>query len=129
MDDSDRQRAIWFSWARAAFGVAFLLAPGLLKGWLGEDARRPAVKVLARAFGARDLVLGVGTYMALSDQDDKSESVRRWLTLCAVSDSADAAATLLGARHLPKRGVLATLAFAGGGAYTGFRLASRATPR
>ena len=44
MDTGDRQLANWYAMGRVAFGTAFVVAPGLLKVWIGEDARRPAVR-------------------------------------------------------------------------------------
>ena len=75
-----------------AFGAAFMLAPGLAaRGWIGDDAQRPAVKVLARGFGVRDAAIGLGIAVAL----DRGAPVRGWLEAAAVSDGVDLAATLL----------------------------------
>jgi hypothetical protein len=125
MTETDRQQATWYAAARAAFGAVIVLAPGLLKPWLGEVARTPGGRTLGRAFGARDLAMGVGCYLALSDDDNKG-AAKQWLQLCAASDAVDAAATLLAYRRLPKRGRFLTLATAAGGAYYGLSLASRA---
>ena len=124
LNERDRQMAVWYSLSRVVFGVAFVLAPGLLRRWVGEDARRPSVRVLGRAFGVRDLALGVGAYLAVSD-DKRGEDARRWLQLCALSDTVDAAATLLAARHLRRRDVAAAVLMATGGAATGYRLSTR----
>jgi hypothetical protein len=126
MDARDRQRATWLSVGRIVFGASFMVAPGLLGVWIGEDARRPRVKAMARAFGARDLALGVGAYLALSDPDAKGGDVRRWLQLGAMCDTVDATATLIAARRLPKAGVAVALAAALAGATTGFSLAAKA---
>ena len=43
--------------------------------WIGADAARRPVKVLARAFGARDLAIGLGVVIAL----DRGTPVRGWI--------------------------------------------------
>ena len=86
---------------RMAFGVAFLLAPGLAaKGWVGDDATRRPVKVIIRALGARDLALGLGIVIAL----DRGTPVRGWLEASALSDGVDGLATALGGGSLPAAG-------------------------
>jgi hypothetical protein len=92
---------------RIAVGAAFLLAPGLAgRTWVGADAARPSAKLLSRAFGARDLALGLGVVIAI----DRGAPVRGWLEASALSDGADAVATLLGGATVPpllRPGVLA----------------------
>jgi len=105
---------------RMAFGVAFLLAPGAAaKGWVGEDAKRPAAKVLTRALGARDLAIGLGVVIAM----DRGAPVRGWLEASALSDGVDFVATLLGGRSLPTAGRLGVLALAAGSAGLASKLA------
>jgi hypothetical protein len=48
------------------------------------------VKVLARAFGARDLAIGLGVVIAL----DRGAPVRGWIEAGALSDGVDTLATL-----------------------------------
>jgi hypothetical protein len=126
LEARDRQTATWYSIGRAALGGAFLVAPSLARIWIGEEARRPRMRPVIRSFGARDLVLGVGSYLALNDPESKGDDVRRWLQLSAACDAADVAATVLGARRLPKAGAALAFAAAAGGAVVGFSLASRA---
>ena len=99
---------------RMAFGMAFLLAPGLAaRGWVGDDATRPSVKVITRALGARDLALGLGVLVAL----DRGAPARGWLEASALSDGVDLLATLAGGRALPpagRRGVIALAAASAG---------------
>jgi len=124
LTERDRQVAVWYSLGRAGFGAVAMAAPGMARVWIGPDeARRPLMKMIVRAFGARDLALGVGSYLALSDE--KSDAAKTWLQLSAVSDATDAVATLLAARHLSKRRVATALTAAVTGAVTGFRLTSR----
>ena len=78
-----------------------IVAPAALtRGWIGEDADRPAVKVLTRALGARDLALGLGVAVAI----DRGAPVRGWLEGGAFSDAIDLAATLLAGDAIPARG-------------------------
>lgn len=96
-----------------AVGVAFLLAPGLAgKLWVGSGASQPETKILGRAFGARDLGLGLGVVIAL----DRGTPVRGWLEACAMSDAADGVASLLGLGTIPPALRPGALAIAGGSA-------------
>jgi hypothetical protein len=101
-----REIALAQARGRMAFGVAFLLAPGVAaKGWVGDDATRRPVKVVTRALGARDLALGLGVVIAL----DRGAPVRGWLEASALSDGVDCVATVLGGGSLPalgRRGVI-----------------------
>src|SRR3954469_18418996 len=111
-----REIAIAQARGRIAVGAAYFLAPGLAgRTWVGGDAARPSAQLLARAFGARDLALGLGVEIAI----DRAEPARLWLDLCvriaidrgaplrvwleasALSDAADAVATMLGASAVP----------------------------
>jgi hypothetical protein len=98
---------------RVAIGAGLVLAPGLAaRGWVGADADRPAVAVLARALGVRDLVLGA---MALHTMD-RPEVGPRWLRTLAAVDAVDLAATLAARRALPAHGVVLVAAMASGAA-------------
>jgi hypothetical protein len=118
-----RRGALALAAGRAALGVAVLAAPErVTAGWLGEEhARRPVVVDLARSLGARDLALGLATLQTLDDP----VSGPRVQALCAVVDSVDAAATVLARGTLPRKGVLGTVAVAGGAAIAGFYLSHR----
>ena len=59
-------------------------------------ARRP-VKVLARAFGVRDLAIGLGVVIAL----DRGTPVRGWIEAGVLSDAIDTAASLLAGSSIP----------------------------
>ena len=75
-----------------------MLAPGLAgRGWIGGDARRRPVKVLARAFGARDLAIGLGVAIAL----DRGTPVRGWIEAGLLSDALDTCASLLAGNSIP----------------------------
>ena len=87
-----RERALLHARGRIAVGAAFVLLPGLAgRMWIGSDAGRRPVKVLARAFGARDLAIGLGVVIAL----DRGTPVRGWIEAGVLSDAADTAASLL----------------------------------
>jgi hypothetical protein len=93
-----RELALWHARGRQLVGAAFVLAPALAgRAWIGSDATRRPVKVLARAFGARDLAIGLGVVIAL----DRGAPVRGWLEAGALSDSIDLAATLLAGNSIP----------------------------
>jgi hypothetical protein len=111
---SPRDIAIAQARGRVALGACALLAPGTTgRSWIGRDARRPAVKVLARALGARDVALGLGVVISL----DRGAPVRGWLEGSALADAGDFLATLLAGRALPpaaRGGVLAIAAASAG---------------
>jgi hypothetical protein len=87
-----RDAALAHARARIAVGAAFVLFPALAgRMWIGADAARRPVKVLARAFGARDLAIGLGVVIAL----DRGTPVRGWIEAGALSDAVDTAASLL----------------------------------
>ena len=71
-----RDLALAHARGRMLVGAAFVLAPGLAgRLWIGGDAAQRSVKVLARAFGVRDLALGLGVVIAL----DRGAPVRGWI--------------------------------------------------
>jgi hypothetical protein len=106
--------------ARMAVGAAFFLAPGLAgRLWVGDDAWRRPVKVLARAFGARDLAIGLGVVIAL----DRGAPVRGWLEAGALSDALDFTASTLAGDSIPSDLRRFALALGGGSALLGVALA------
>jgi hypothetical protein len=117
-----RELAVAQARGRIAVGAAFLLAPGLAgRTWVGADAARSSAKLLARAFGARDLAIGLGVVIAI----DRGAPVRGWLEASALSDAADAMATLLGADTVPPRLRPGVLALGAGSAAAAGWLAKR----
>jgi hypothetical protein len=87
-----RELALWHARGRQLVGAAFVIAPGLVgRSWIGPDATRRPVTVLSRAFGARDLALGLGVVIAL----DRGAPVRGWIEAGVLSDALDLCATLL----------------------------------
>ena len=82
-----------------AIGAALVVAPRLAGPmWIGDDANSRSVKVLARAFGARDLALGLGTAVAL----DGGKPVRGWLEGAALADAVDLVATFAAGDSIPR---------------------------
>lgn len=86
---------------RISFGAGLVLAPGLYgRTWIGSGAKDARAQVLARALGARDLVLGAGGLQALRAGD--RQRARRWFAAQGVSDAVDLVATRLAGDHLPR---------------------------
>jgi hypothetical protein len=103
--------AAFISMGRVVFGVAFIAEPKLMeRAWIGKQARVPGAQLLARAVGARDLVLGVGGLQALTRDDG---SARPWLGAGAICDAVDFGATWAAGRTIPPRARRDVLAVAG----------------
>jgi hypothetical protein len=112
------------AWTRVALGVVAFGAPTLpSRPWIGTDAGRASTKTLARALGARDVALGLGTLLARRH----GTPVRGWLEASALADAGDVAATLIGWGSRPRLGRLAVLTAATAGAVACSALAREAT--
>lgn len=112
-----RQLVRGLNTGRVVVGAAALVAPGFAgRRWVGDAARLPEVKVITRAFGVRDLALGLGTLQAL-DADAPAEP---WVTLGVLSDAVDLAATLLAIRTLGLKRALPVMVVAAGAAAAGY---------
>src|ERR687883_1613081 len=106
-----RTLAALISIGRFVFGVAFIADPKLMdRAWIGKQARVPGAQLLARAVGARDLVLGLGGLQALTRDDG---SARPWLGAGAICDAVDFGATWAAGRTIPRQGRRGVLATAG----------------
>jgi len=117
-----RQLVRGINTGRVVVGAVAVVAPGFAgRRWIGDAARLPEVKVMARAFGARDLALGLGTLQAL-DADAPSES---WVTLGVLSDAVDLVATAFAIRTLGLRRALPVMAVAAGAAAAGYAARTR----
>jgi hypothetical protein len=104
-----------YAGGRVAIGVLLFLFPDrVLRGMFGSS---PAVSFLGRLVGARDLIIGAGTLVALQSGDDTD--VSPWMTYGAAADAADALATLVAYQHLPRFKRFGLLLMALGGAGTG----------
>jgi hypothetical protein len=108
--------------ARTAIGVVALAAPTVVtRPWLGPD-RGPAVRVLGRGLGGRDLALGLGGLAALQQPPAGSRSAGHpgiWIGLGAVSDAMDVLATVAAWDELPPVGRWLVAVSAGGAAVAG----------
>jgi hypothetical protein len=102
---------VLISLGRALFGVAFIAEPKLMeRAWIGKQARLPGAQLLARAVGARDLVLGLGGLQALARDDG---SARPWLAAAGICDAVDFGATWAAGRGIPREARSGVLAIAG----------------
>lgn len=71
---------------RIVMGLAMLVLPGVvLRLLFGRHASTPTARVLARMFGAREVVLGVGTVTSVKERTQDAE----WVGACAVADAVD----------------------------------------
>jgi len=118
--DAARNAARWLSYARIGLGVTAIVAPTLpARPWIGDDARRPSVKLLSRALGARDVALGIGAVLAMNH----GGPVRGWVEGGGFADAGDFVATLVHFRSLPRRERWGLLAITSGAAVTARYLA------
>ena len=103
---------------RIAIGAIAFAAPGLAtRPLLRDSASTPASKLLTRAFGVRDIALGLGTIRALQENRDP----KSWVQMGALCDAGDALATAAGLRRLPLLPSIAALASASTAAISGWR--------
>ncbi len=115
-----RESALLLARARIAVGAAFVLFPSLAgRMWIGSDAARRPVKVLARAFGARDLAIGLGVVIAL----DRGTPARGWIEAGVLSDAIDTAASLLAGGSIHPAIRWPAIAIGGGSTAAGASLA------
>ena len=71
---------------RVVMGLAMLLVPSvMLRIMFGRDASTRTARVMARMFGAREVVLGVGTITSVKEHTQDAE----WVSACAVADAVD----------------------------------------
>ena len=117
-----REAALLHARGRIAVGAAFVLFPGLAgRMWIASDASRRPVKVLARAFGGRDLAIGLGVVIAL----DRGAPVRGWIEAGILSDAIDTAASLLAGGSIPAPIRWPCIALGAGSAAAGASLAPK----
>lgn len=82
---------------RIVAGALYVVFPRLLvRTWTDVEDRR--VDALGRAIGARDLALGLGALLALR----RGTPARGWFEAAALTDTADAIATILVFGQLPR---------------------------
>jgi hypothetical protein len=111
---------------RVGIGGAALVAPSAMtRPWVGDGADTPAVRLLARAMGGRDLALGIGTLRALGTDDAEA---RPWIACSGMADAVDAVVTVAAFRRLPSVTRWAVLAATVGAAVVSFRVATALDP-
>ncbi len=107
---------------RLAFGAALITAPtGFGRLLAGDEAREPAVRTGLRAYGTRDVVLGLGTLRAVATGSDVSP----WLAAGVAADLLDTAVQAADWSELPPDTRLAGLLAALGSAGVGIALLAR----
>src|SRR4051812_31586136 len=105
---------------RIAYGAALVVAPArLTRRWLGPPAEQGATQVLARALGARELLLHAGALARAL----RGEPVRPWLAASIAGDLTDIASTAVAAGGVPTRSPRLTAGVAGGSALVSGALA------
>jgi hypothetical protein len=99
---------------RLAFGVGMMVVPEKVMGaWIGEaEAARPAMKMVVRSFGMREIVLG-GLGLHVADRPGVGPRTIQTLALC---DLVDAGVTVASRRDLPSSALPIMLGVAGGAA-------------
>jgi len=111
------------AFGRIGLGIALMVAPTLAgRGYMGRRAGEPAVRLVNRLFGGRDVALGV---WLLSSRNDKA-AFRTAVAVGVACDAWDAVATLTTKDALPKVGRVMTAMTAMGAAAAG-ALALRGT--
>jgi hypothetical protein len=104
-----RSCALALAYGRIVIGTGALVAPGrVLRPWLGPDAGVPAVGVVSRGLGARDVALGLGAILAMRHR----APARGWIEAGGLADGGDLVATLVAFGRLPRRGRWAVAAAA-----------------
>ncbi len=79
------------SYGRVGAGMAFLVAPSPIAAlWLGTARDDVGVALLARTFGVRDALIGLGAVLA----QRQGQPLRYWIGAGAASDAADATVSL-----------------------------------
>lgn len=111
-----------FQLGRVLIGIAFVAAPGRAgEGWVGDAATADG-GVMARAFGGRDIALGVATIAAAREQ----KVLRPLLALGVMVDAIDCAATVAAGDRIPKQARVVSAGVAALAAVNGARLLARA---
>lgn len=97
---------------RLVFGVAMMAAPAkIMAGWVGErEAQRPAMDMLTRSFGAREILLGfLGVHVAGTPGVGK-----RTIAAMSLLDLTDLTVTIARRDNLPKSALPIMVGVAGG---------------
>jgi hypothetical protein len=104
---------------RAAAGVSMVTRPHLLPGSLGVDsAVASRMGWVTQMLGAREIALGLGTFVARRKGDQRA--TRLWLCAGLLSDAVDflAVGTAVAQGKVARPAGVAVVAVAGGAVYT-----------
>ena len=115
MDDRSLARSV--ALGRVLFGALMLVVPRRVLGWASPGEAGGAFVWLARSFGIRDIVLGSGALVELSDPEPDG----RWVTAGAIADTCDAAAAVIWRDELGAAGTAVTLGIAVPAAAAGWK--------
>ena len=109
---------VLFQAGRIAIGAAFVAnAEQASSRWIGEEAAGTDGGVMARAFGVRDVALGIATISAA-----RGGNLRTLLVVGILCDVVDCAATLAAGEKIPQQARVLTAAVAAGAALNGVAL-------
>jgi hypothetical protein len=110
-----------FQVGRILIGAAFVTSPGRAgEGWVGDAATADG-GVIARAFGARDVALGVATILAARD----GRGLAPLLAAGVMVDAVDCLATLAAGEKIPKNARTASALLAAAATVNGACLLAR----
>ncbi len=104
---NERSIARSIALGRVAFGLTMLLIPHQVLSRVGESQSGPLMW-MSRAFGIRDMVLGFGAIMELTEEEPDG----RWVAYGAAADTCDAVAAVVWRDELGVAGMAATLSLA-----------------
>ena len=107
---------------RMLIGAGLTLAPQrAARRWIGPHSDSEGAQLMARAVGARDVGLALGTLATLRRRSQRGP----WLQAAALADGIDFAATLAAARSLPRGAAAFGLAMSGVSTVAGVWLVKR----
>jgi hypothetical protein len=112
-------------WVKVAAGFRIIVGGGLVlapaawsRPWTGPAVNTPIAKLMARMFGVREVLFGLGV---LSSTDEQQAA--QWLKLGSLADAVDGLAVLAAWRHLPRVARYADAGMGFGAAFANRRLA------
>jgi hypothetical protein len=114
MDDRTLGRGV--AVGRMLFGLASLIAPKIVFGMVARDVP-PAMVMMLRIFGIRDLVLGAGALQSLAGESTDTS----WVAMGALADTADAAVATAFRKEIGPVATAATIGLAVPAALAGWK--------
>ncbi len=118
MDELDQIRMAGMG--RALLGAFLFVAPRrMARIWAGDETPSPSARVFARGLAGRDLAIGIGVMATAEDEEGRGQ----WLEAAAMSDAADALASMSGFRQGRGARGLFWAVFCASSAYLHLRLA------